>query len=133
MVWDEINQQTIEIITNQFTWTANTIGDLYKARWEIEIFFKDIKQLLKIKTFLGTTPNAVLIQVWTAMITILILKYLKASAKYGWCLSNLVAFLRLNLLVKLSLNELLDNPFQSAPDPPPKIGYKQGVLFKWGD
>jgi hypothetical protein len=133
VVWDEINQQTIEIITNQFTWTANTIGELYKARWEIEIFFKDIKQLLKIKTFLGTTPNAVLIQVWTAMITILILKYLKASAKYGWCLSNLVAFLRLNLLVKLSLNELLDNPFQAKPEPPPEIGYKQGVLFNWGD
>lgn len=133
VVWDEVNQQTIEIITNQFTWTANTIGDLYKARWEIETFFKDIKQLLKIKTFLGTTPNAVLIQVWTAMITILILKYLKASAKYGWCLSNLVAFLRLNLLVKISLHELLDNPFQTEPEPPPEIGYKQGVLFEWGD
>ena len=66
-MWDEINQQTIEIITNRFTWTANTIGELYKARWEIETFFKDIKQLLKIKTFLGTKPNAVLIQVWTAM------------------------------------------------------------------
>lgn len=100
VVWDDKNSQTIEIITNQFTWTANTIGELYKARWEIEIFFKDIKQLLKIKSFLGTSPNAVLIQIWTAMITILILKYLKACAKYGWCLSNLVAFLRINLLVK---------------------------------
>jgi len=81
--------QVIEIITNQFIWTANTIGELYKARLEIEIFFKDIKQLLKIKSFLGTSPNAVLIQIWKAMITILILKYLKACAKYGWYLSNL--------------------------------------------
>ena len=61
-------------IPNQFCWTANTICELYKARWEIEIFFKDIKQLLKIKTFLGTSTNAVLIQIWTALITILILK-----------------------------------------------------------
>ncbi len=93
VVWDQVNQQTIELITNQFPWTANTIAELYKARWEIEQFFKDIKQLLKIKSLLGTSPNTVLIQIWTAMITILILKYLKACAKYGWCLSNLVAFL----------------------------------------
>ncbi len=132
VVWDDKNSQTIEIITNQFTWTANTIGELYKARWEIEIFFKDIKQLLKIKSFLGTSPNAVLIQIWTAMITILILKYLKACAKYGWCLSNLVAFLRINLLVKYDLQNLLDNPFQTDPSPP-ESKYKQGVLFKWGD
>jgi IS4 transposase len=96
VVWDEVNQQTIELITNNFSWTANTIGELYQARWAIENFFKDIKQLLKIKSFLGTSPNAVLIQIWTAMITILILKYLRASAKYGWCLSNLVSFLRIN-------------------------------------
>lgn len=133
VVWDEVNQQTIEIITNQFTWTANTIGELYRARWDIEIFFKDIKQLLKIKSFLGTSPNAVLIQIWTAMITILVLKYLKASAKYGWCLSNLVAFLRINLLVKLDLQTMLDEPFKQKPDPPDITGYKQGVLFNWGD
>ncbi len=66
------------------------------------------------------------------MITILILKYLKACAKYGWCLSNLVAFLRINLLVKYDLQNLLDNPFQTDPDPP-ESKYKQGILFKWGD
>jgi IS4 transposase len=132
VVWDEVNQQTIELITNQFTWTANTISDLYKARWDIEQFFKDIKQLLKIKSFLGTSPNAVLIQIWTAMITILVFKYLKACAKYGWCLSNLVAFLRINLLVKFDLQRLLDNPFQKQPEPVPLL-YVQGKLFEWGD
>lgn len=132
VVWDEANQQTIELITNQFSWTANTISDLYKARWDIEQFFKDIKQLLKIKSFLGTSPNAVLIQIWTAMITILVLKYLKACAKYGWCLSNLVAFLRINLLVKFDLQCLLDNPFQKQPEPV-KLLYVQGTLFDWGD
>lgn len=133
VVWDEVNQQTIELITNQFTWTANTISDLYKARWEIEQFFKDIKQLLKIKSFLGTSPNAVLIQIWTAMITILIIKYLKASATYGWCMSNLVAFLRLNLLVKFDLNKLLDNPFKQDTKPIPISVHVQGKLFEWGD
>ena len=132
VVWDEVNQQTIELITNQFSWTANTISDLYKARWDIEQFFKDIKQLLKIKSFLGTSPNAVLIQIWTAMITILVLKYLKACAKYGWCLSNLVAFLRINLLVKFDLQRLLDNPFEQQPEPVPLL-YVQGKLFEWGD
>jgi len=76
---------------------------------------------LKIKSFLGTPPNAVLIQIWTAMITILILKYLKACAKYGWRLSNLVAFLRINLLVKYDLQNLLDNPFQTDPSIPTRI------------
>ena len=82
-VWDEKNQQTIEIITNQMSWTANTISELYKTRWQIEIFFREIKQLLHIKTFIGTSQNAVMIQIWTALITILILKALKAMAKYG--------------------------------------------------
>lgn len=104
--------ETIELITNNFTWTANTISELYKSRWQIEIFFKEIKQLLRIKSFVGTSPNAVLIQVWSAMITILILKFLKNIAKYNWCLSNLVAFLRLNLFVKIELMLWLDKPFE---------------------
>lgn len=132
VVWDEVNQQTIELITNQFSWTANTISELYKSRWEIEQFFKDIKQLLKIKSFLGTSSNAVLIQIWTAMISILILKYLKACAKYSWCLSNLVAFLRLNLLVKFDLKRLLDNPFEQPPKRAPSY-FVQLKLFDWGD
>ena len=132
VVWDENNQQTIEIITNQFTWTANTIGELYKARWQIEIFFKEIKQLLKIKSFLGTSMNSVMIQIWTAMITILIFKYLKACAKHNWCLTNLVAFLRINLLVKFDLKKLLDYPFQNNLSPP-EPALEQYHLFKWGD
>lgn len=80
-IWDEENQQEIELITNQMSWTANTISELYKARWQVEIFFREIKQLLHIKSFIGTSHNAVMIQIWTALITILILKYLKAIAK----------------------------------------------------
>jgi len=127
VVWDDVNKQTIEIITNQMTWTANTIGELYKSRWQVEIFFRDIKQLLHIKSFIGTSENAVLIQIWTALITILILKVLKAMAKFNWHLSNLVAFIRLNLFVKINLQYWLDKPFEENHEPPPKN--IQGVLF----
>jgi hypothetical protein len=127
VVWDDKNHQEIELITNQMTWSANTISELYKARWDIEIFFRDIKQLLHIKSFIGTSENAVMIQIWTALITILILKALKANAKYSWYLSNLVAFIRLNLFVKVDLQKWIDHPFQEHP--PPKQNYTQGVLF----
>lgn len=126
-IWDEKNQQTVELITNQMSWTANTISQLYKARWQIEIFFREIKQLLHIKSFIGTSQNAVMIQIWTALITILILKYLKAMAKYSWHLSNLVSFLRLNLFVKIELQKWLDKPFKDPPKTQ-KSNY-QGDLF----
>lgn len=112
-VWSEEHQQVIELITNQMTWSCNTISELYKARWDIELFFRDIKQLLHIKSFIGTSENAVMIQIWTALITILLLKALKAMAKFGWHLSNLVAFIRLNLFVKIDLQFWLDNPFEN--------------------
>lgn len=124
-VYDEKNDKELILLTNHFFWTADTISQLYKARWDIEIFFKHIKQVLKIKTFIGTSPNAVLIQVWTAMIAILLLKYLQQKAKYGWHLSNLVGFLRINLFVKINLWKWLDEPFVKMNDPPPQ----QKLLF----
>ena len=127
-VWNDENKQVIEIITNQMSWTANTISQLYKSRWQIEIFFREVKQLLHIKSFIGTSENAVMIQIWTALITILVLKFLKEIAKYDWRLSNLVAFIRLNLFVKIELQKWLDIPFDE-PLPIPKIG-TQGDLFK---
>jgi hypothetical protein len=126
-LWDDKNQQAIEVITNQMSWTANTITELYKARWQVEIFFRDIKQQLHIKSFIGTSQNAVMIQIWTALITILILKALKTQAKHPWYLSNLVAFIRLNLFVKVDLHKWLDNPFANEQPPPNK--HIQGVLF----
>lgn len=127
VVWDEENNQLIELITNQMKWSCNTIAELYKSRWEIEIFFRDIKQLLHIKSFIGTSKNAVMIQIWTAVITILILKALKAMAKYNWHLSNLVAFIRLNLFVKIDLYKWLDKPFENTNSPPSNC--YQWVLF----
>ncbi|MCK4678572.1 MAG: IS4 family transposase [Bacteroidales bacterium] len=126
-IWDDKNKQTIELITNQMKWSCNTIAELYKSRWEVEIFFREIKQLLHIKSFIGTSENAVMIQIWTALITILVLKALKAMAKYNWHLSNLVAFIRLNLFVKIDLQRWIDRLFEENYDPPQN--YIQGVLF----
>lgn len=128
VVWDEVNKQQIELITNHTKWAASTIAELYKCRWQVEIFFREIKQLLHIKSFIGTSENAVLIQIWTALITILILKALKAISKYSWHLSNLVAFIRLNLFVKIELQRWLDKPFEDAR-PPTTSNHFQGVLF----
>lgn len=126
-IWDDENKQVIELITNQMSWKANTISELYKSRWQIEIFFREIKQLLHIKSFIGTSENAVMIQIWTAIITILVLKYLKALARFGWRLSNLVAFIRLNLFVKIDLQKWLDHPFEEPPNNNLKV--IQGTLF----
>jgi hypothetical protein len=116
VIYDEEKDRIVEVITNNFSWTASTIAELYKQRWMIEIFFKELKQHLKIKSFIGTSQNAMWIQIWTAMITLLILRYLKEIAKYGWSLSNLIAFLRMNLFVKILLSEWLNNPFKPTED-----------------
>jgi len=113
--FDEKNNRTLEFITNNFIWTATTIAELYKQRWQIEIFFKELKSHLKIKSFIGTNENAVFIQIWTALITLLLLKHLKENAEYPWALSNLIAFLRMNLFVKISLKQWINNPFH-PPD-----------------
>lgn len=127
VVYSETEKKDVEIITNNFSWTASTIAELYKQRWRVEIFFKELKQHLKIKSFLGTTENAMWIQIWTALITLLLLKYLKEISKYGWSLSNLIAFLRMNLFVKILLNEWLDNPFKPPEDL--SIKSRQECLF----
>jgi hypothetical protein len=114
-VWDEENERIIVLWTNHLTFGATTIASIYKDRWQIEIFFKTIKQNLKIKTFVGTSRNALLTQIWTALIAILMLKYLKFRSTLGWSLSNLVAMLRYNLFTYRDLWAWLDNPFETPP------------------
>ena len=116
LIYDEEKDRIIEVITNNFSWTASTIAELYKQRWMIEIFFKELKQHLKINSFIGTSQNAMWIQIWTAMISLLILRYMKEIAKYEWSLSNLIAFLRMNLFVKILLTEWLNDPFKPTDD-----------------
>ena len=110
-VWDEEKQQTLVFLTNHFGFGATTIAAIYKERWQIELFFKALKQNLKIKTFVGTSANAVKIQVWMALIAILILRYLQLKSKFSWSLSNLVALLRMNLFTYRNFWAWLDQPF----------------------
>ncbi len=117
-VWDPERQAYLKIITNNLTWTADTIAELYKARWDIEVFFKQLKQLFRVKSFVGTSANAVRIQMWCAMIAMLLLRYLKNKAEYPWHLSNLITFLRLNLYAKISLENWINKPFEEPEKPP---------------
>ena len=115
-VWVEEKNESMVFVTNNLKLAARTIARIYKERWQIELFFKALKQGLKIKTFVGTTENAVQIQIWTALIAMLILKYLQLKSTFGWSLSNLIALLRQQLFVHRDLWKWLHDPFQAPPD-----------------
>jgi hypothetical protein len=110
-VWVPEKQETLVLVTNQLKWSAQTIAAIYKERWQIELFFKALKQYLKVKSFVGTSANAVHIQIWTALIAMLLIKYLQLRARIGWALSNLVALLRWNLFTYRDLWRWIDAPF----------------------
>ena len=114
-IWDDEKQESIVFLTNHKEFGATTIASIYKDRWQVELFFKAIKQSLKIKSFLGTSANAVYTQIWTALIAILVIKYLKLKSSFGWSLSNLVALLRHQLFVYRDLDAWLNDPFQAPP------------------
>ncbi len=119
-VYDQDNDQYLILLTNQMSWTADTISQLYKARWDIEVFFKHLKQLFRIKSFVGTSANAVRIQMWCSMIAMLLIKYLKSKAEYPWHLSNLISFIRINTFVKIDLWEWVNHPIKENANSPPK-------------
>ncbi len=115
--YDAEKEEILVFLTNHPDLSARTVAAIYKDRWQIEIFFKALKQYLKIKTFVGTSANAVKIQIWTALIAMLILRFLQLRSKYNWSLSNLVALLRLNLFTHRDLWAWLDKPFAVLPVP----------------
>jgi Transposase DDE domain/Domain of unknown function (DUF4372) len=94
---DDVQDRTLIFLTNNFQLSADKIAALYKARWEIELFFKWIKQNLKVKSFLGTSPNAVKTQLWIAMIVYLILAIIKERYQLEPSMSQLLHFLEVNL------------------------------------
>lgn len=108
VVWDDENQTQIVLLTNHYEFGSTTISAIYKDRWQIELFFKAIKQNLRIKTFVGTSENALYIQIWTALIAMLLIKFFQLKSKFKRSLSNLVAFLRWNLFSYKDLWEWLD-------------------------
>ena len=114
-IWDAEKERTFTFLTNNLEFSATTIAAIYKDRWQVELFFKAIKQNLKIKTFLGTNPNAVKTQIWTALIAMLVLRYLQIMSTFAWSLSNLVALLRHQLFVYRDLFGWLNEPFEGPP------------------
>ena len=123
VVWDKEKQREIVLLTNHLEFGPTTISAIYKDRWQIELFFKALKQNLKVKTFVGTTENALYIQIWTALVAMLLIKYLQFKSKFGWSLSNLVALLRWNLFTYRDLWEWIDSPFDVLPLVPEPVQY----------
>jgi len=110
--------EPLVLLTNHLGLGSTTVARIYRERWQVEVFFRTLKQNLRIKTFVGTSANALKIQIWTALIALLLLKYLQLRASYGWSLSNLVALLRPQLFVYRDLFAWLNQPFE----PPPALG-----------
>jgi len=113
--------ELLEFLTNHLTLGASTVARIYQDRWQIELFFKALKQNLRVKTFVGTSANALHIQIWTALIALLLLKYLQMKARFSWSLSNLVALLRMNLFVYRDLWTWLNEPFAPPLLPPEPV------------
>ena len=116
-IWDETQQRTLTFLTNIMHLAASTIAAIYKERWQIELLFKALKQHLRIKTFVGTSENAVQVQIWIALIAMLLLKFLQLKSTWPWSLSNLAALLRFNLLTYRDLWAWLNAPLDIQPSP----------------
>ena len=116
--FDEKQQRTLVFLTNHLELDAATIAAIYKDRWQIELFFKALKQSLKVKTFVGTSANALKTQIWTALIAMLLVKILHMRSSFGWHLSNFMVLLRQQLFVYRDLWTWINEPFQ-APEQTP--------------
>jgi hypothetical protein len=112
--------EEIVLLTNHLTLGATTLSAIYRERWQIEIFFRTIKQCLRIKTFVGTSANALAVQIWTALLAILLVAICRFRATFGWHLARLVALLRVNLFTYRDLWDWLNDPFHTPPLGPPE-------------
>jgi len=111
--WDEANQRELVFLTNHLDLLATTVAAVYQERWQIELLFKALKQNLRVKTFVGTTANALKTQIWTALIALLAVKFLQLQASFPWSLSRLIALLRQQLFVYRDLWRWLESPFEA--------------------
>lgn len=127
VAWDPDQQRELVFLTNHLTFGPTTIAAIYKDRWEIEIFFKTLKQHLKIKTFVGTSENALLLQIWTALIALLLLRWLHHLSQAGWSFSNMVSLLRLNLFTYRDFADWLQDPFRTPPLIPLPVQLPLGI------
>src|SRR5258706_10588914 len=108
--WVEVDGKEclMEFLTNQLTWSPESIAELYRCRWQIEVFFKQIKQTLQLADFLGTSANAVKWQVWTALLVYLLLRYLAFLSEWSHSFSRLFTLVRTGLWRKWGLLGLLE-------------------------
>lgn len=129
--YDAAKDRNFVFVTNNFTFGATTIAQMYKSRWQVELFFKALKQNLKIKSFMGTSENAVKTQVYCALIATMLLKYIKhlsdskrkAVSRKTFSFSNLVSLFRLNMTDYIPLGDWVLNPFPPPPSSrPSKFG-----------
>ena len=124
---DRETKKDYVFLTTQFHLAARTIADIYKSRWQVELFFKWIKQNLKVKSFVGTTRNAVMTQLWIALCMYLILSYIQFANRIAWSSSEILRLLQLNLFERRSLLELLGSENEGPPDPSSQLRMK----FVW--
>lgn len=122
--YDAERENYLVFLTNNFTLPALTIADIYHGRWKVELFFKWIKQHLKIKSFYGTSPNAVKTQVWIGIIVYVVLAIIKKELKIELSLYKILQILSLSLFEKVSIYQLLtDNKSQT------QTGHSDNQLF----
>ena len=113
--WNADKQEILVFFTNLLHLAASTVAAIFKERWAVELFFKALKGSARVKSFLGTSANAVKTQIWTALIAMLILKYLQMKSSFGWSLSNLAALLRQQLFIFRDMWAWLNNPLEAPP------------------
>lgn len=118
--YDRQSNRWFEFLTNSSELKAKDVADLYKERWQIELFFKRIKQNLVIKTFVGTTENAVMTQIWTAAIAILLLELMRRRSTYKWTYCRLARYFKLNLMSCKCLLDWLNQPDIKEWEKPPE-------------
>ena len=119
--YDQQQDRLLVFLTNNMKLSATTIAQIYKDRWAVELFFKALKSLCKVKTFVGTSANALKIQIWTALIAMLLVKILHMQSTFGWHLSNFMVLLRQQLFVYRDLWKWINNPFQPPETASPQL------------
>ncbi|MFO0284584.1 MAG: IS4 family transposase, partial [Acidobacteriota bacterium] len=111
--WDERSHREFVYLTNHLDLAAATVAAIYRERWQVELFFKSIKQNSRIKTFVGASANALKIQIWTALIALLLVRFLELRSCLKWHTSRFMAMLRRQLFVYRDLFRFLDYPFEA--------------------
>ncbi|CAO0823321.1 transposase [Desulfarculales bacterium] len=124
VVWDKKNQKQVVLLTNHHKLTASIVADIYEDRWEIELSFRALKQHLTVRTFVGTSSNDLEIQVWAALIALLLLKWLHHFPLAAWSLSNLAAMLRLNFFTYRGCASGSNAPTTPRPSYPNRSSYR---------